>query len=489
MAQANLAQTTSAQAEPIWTPQAGPQTLAYHSAADIIGYGGAAGGGKALALDTPIPTLCGWTTMEYIKVGDVLFDELGKPCRVLAISDVVTGRDVYEITFDDGSRIKADGSHEWFTLTYLERCRRIKHTDEWRAKRRAVRPRRGTGKRPDVSDKNSKHPTPTKEVTLGSISTTAEILNTLLTKNKKAAVNHAVPASLALDTPAADLPIPPYTLGAWLGDGTSMSGQLTCADPQIVNEIERDGFIVRKQKSNRYAYGILGLKVMLRENNLLQNKHVPDVYLRASIEQRLDLLRGLMDTDGTADTRGMCEFYSTRWPLVSGVHELLLSLGVKCSIGIGRAALRGKDCGEKYRIKFTSNLRAFRLKRKADRQKGVQRGTQNWRYITDVRPVASEPVRCVTVDSPNHLYLAGRSMIPTHNSFLGLGLAAMKHRRSVIYRREFPSLASLIEDSRMVLNPKGDLHSKDSFNESLHRWRLYEPDRLIQFWSINDAGD
>lgn len=74
-------------------------------------------------------------------------------------------------------------------------------------------------------------------------------------------------------------------------------------------------------------------------------------------------------------------------------------------------------------------------------------------------------------------------------SFLGLGLAAMKHRRSVIYRREFPSLSSLIEDSRLVLNPKGDQHSRDSFNESLHRWRLYNPDRLIQFWSINDAGD
>lgn len=74
-------------------------------------------------------------------------------------------------------------------------------------------------------------------------------------------------------------------------------------------------------------------------------------------------------------------------------------------------------------------------------------------------------------------------------SFLGLGLAAMKHRRSVIYRREFPSLSGLIEDSRLVLNPKGNEHSKDSYNEQLHRWRLHDPDRLIQFWSINDAGD
>lgn len=74
-------------------------------------------------------------------------------------------------------------------------------------------------------------------------------------------------------------------------------------------------------------------------------------------------------------------------------------------------------------------------------------------------------------------------------SHLGLGLAATKHRRSVIFRREFPSLGGTIEDSRIVFNPDGNPHSDDSYNEQLHRWRLFNPDRFLQFWSINDAAD
>ncbi|NYD56982.1 replicative DNA helicase [Nocardioides marinisabuli] len=71
--------------------------------------------GKALALDTPLPTPTGWTTMGDVAVGDLLYDAQGRPTRVVAATDVMTGRPCYEVEFSDGSRIVADAEHQWLT--------------------------------------------------------------------------------------------------------------------------------------------------------------------------------------------------------------------------------------------------------------------------------------------------------------------------------------------------------------------------------------
>src|SRR5207249_5398571 len=105
----------------LWAPQDGPQTRAYGSLADELFYGGAAGGGKALSIDTPIATPYGWTTMGKIAMGDIVFDDQGQLCTVIATSDVMYGHDVYEVCFDDGSVIKADAHHKWLTFSYAER--------------------------------------------------------------------------------------------------------------------------------------------------------------------------------------------------------------------------------------------------------------------------------------------------------------------------------------------------------------------------------
>src|SRR5690606_4264441 len=80
-------------------------------------YGGAAGGGKALAIDTPIPTPGGWKAMGDLQPGDWVFDEAGRPCRVLACSEVMEGRPCFELEFSDGARIVADAGHLWVTMT------------------------------------------------------------------------------------------------------------------------------------------------------------------------------------------------------------------------------------------------------------------------------------------------------------------------------------------------------------------------------------
>jgi len=82
---------------------------------------GGEGGGKALALDTPLPTPTGWMTMGETQVGDILFDEKGKTCHVIAVSPVMYDHDCYEVVFSDGQRIVADADHLWLTADFRTR--------------------------------------------------------------------------------------------------------------------------------------------------------------------------------------------------------------------------------------------------------------------------------------------------------------------------------------------------------------------------------
>jgi replicative DNA helicase len=156
--------------------------------------------------------------------------------------------------------------------------------------------------------------------------------------------------------------------------------------------------------------------------------------LRASVSQRRDLLAGILDTDGTVTSTGSVQLAVTSRALAEDVRELVLSLGYRCSISTKRVKGRSEESSICYMVNFTTPDEVFRLGRKQALQKERLRHypqRTRWRYIVDVRAVPSVPVRCVQVDSPGQLYLAGRSMIPTHNSTLALDLAraaAIKHR-------------------------------------------------------------
>jgi DNA segregation ATPase FtsK/SpoIIIE-like protein len=117
------------------------------------------------------------------------------------------------------------------------------------------------------------------------------------------------------------------------------------------------------------------------------------------------------------DNGGSVEFTNTNRLLAEAVVELAVSLGHKAVLREGRARLHGRDCGPNYRVNWTPPDPVFRLSRKLARQRLTgHRGVQSVRYVVDVRPVPSRPVRCITVDAPDHLYLASRACIPTHNS-------------------------------------------------------------------------
>lgn len=437
--------------------------------------------GKALDLTTPIPTPNGWSSMAELGPGDVVFDERGRPTPIVAASEVMTDRECYELTFSDGSTVVADAEHLWVTTTEAQRSQRVEHawwlrngrnrrvgtsvdvamvrgelahcapgTTTTRAKlardlgwaddNRWSRVYQWAAAVPAVSTgRGAQYDRAAMlaevlqrlERTVGSWQqlqhgnepvTTRHIAETLMASGKH---NHAVEVGGALELDPADLPIDPYVLGCWLGDGASAASVLTCADQGIVDEISRRGVEPRPSKTplRYWLRPTEGRSVneLLRHIGVLDNKHVPASYLRASQAQRRDLLAGLLDTDGTVGVGGIVQFDNTNHQLVDQVHELASSLGYRCTVREGRATLDGRDCGPKWTVQFTPATSPFRLQRKSDVFAARYRGNgtrTRYRYITKAERVRSRPVRCIQVANDSGMFLAGRSMVPTHNSTL-----------------------------------------------------------------------
>ena len=381
--------------------------------------------GKALALDTLLPTPGGWTTMGAVNVGDTLFDEQGNPTRVAWISDVATGRPCYRVTFSNGESVVADAEHQWLTTARVDR------------------PDVGVGGHPHGKVKG-------KSVTTR-VRTTQELADTLRA-GSRGDRNHSVSMPGALDGPDTPLPVAPYNLGAWLGDGTSRTAELTCGEQDVahfVAAIAADGYIVEPayyqpawrlrlracdQTGNLLEAGAPipvphrtpnTLRKVLQALGVLGNKHIPDVYLRASRSQRIALLQGLMDTDGTVCARGkVFQYVTVSAPLSRGVGELLASLGVKYSVRECPLRCNGRPVeGIGYSLQFNAfrdALPVFRLPRKLARMRNGADCTVSPRsrsvQIAAVDPVPPVPVKCIGVDAPSRLFRFGRTMLPTHNS-------------------------------------------------------------------------
>lgn len=446
------------------------------------------GVGKALALDTPLATPTGWSTMGDVAVGDELLGADGRPTRVVAATDVMLGRPCYEVEFSDGTVIVADAAHQWLTETRASRKS---------AQAAAVGYNRYKNQR-----------------TFAAVRTTAEIAATLRCATQDRRLNHSVVNAGALDLPDREYLVPPYTLGAWLGDGTSAAAQITTADPEIIMRIEADGLVAVPSQSARYRYqlrlpahaepaprrcvvcgksftprtsqvrtcgqscggrarfisapvpsptcvrcggpstglrlcqqchsAVGTLQARLRTLGVLGNKHIPTEYLRGSEAQRRALLAGLLDTDGTVTAGGAVQFSVVSERLACAVAELVVSLGYRCQTSTKRIRGRYESSSIAYTLTFSTEDKVFALERKAiaHKERRAVAGTirSGSRFIVDVRPIETVPVRCVEVDNDSHMYLAGEAMVPTHNSTLGLDFlrsCSIKHRMaSVIFSLE-----------------------------------------------------
>jgi len=339
---------------------------------------------EPLALDTPVRTVGGWKTIQTIEAGDFVFNEQGKPVPVIGKSPVFEGRDVYEVLFSDGSRIEADANHRWVTWVYNQRKRRREPRE----------------------------------------TTTRQIRDTLLTcyTGRSGQPRHAIPLTPALVLPEAQLPLDPYLLGLWLGDGDSSGYEYTTVDDETTAAFETAGFATKRKGIRVYVSGITP---KLREVGVLNNKHIPADYLNGSAAQRLALLQGLIDSDGRIGVDGNCRFTNTNQSLSEGVLALALSLGCKATLQEhagttkpGLAVARGRTTkGQtEYRVHFTPLLPVSRIPRKADRIKSQYQKRASYRYIVAVNKIPSKPVQCITVDSESHLFLAGKTLISTGNT-------------------------------------------------------------------------
>jgi replicative DNA helicase len=329
----------------------------------------------------------------------------------------MTGRPCYRVVFDDETAIVADAEHGWLTDT---------HASRKSAAQAAANRDRGWVQR-----------------TVASVKTTREIAGSVRSRGDNR-LNHAVVTAGPLILPDADLLLPPYVLGVWLGGGTTAAAHFTSADPEVAMLVEAEG-IEAPKLTPRYRYG-LGIpaarvpvttrnclhdhgsaQAVLRTLGVLGDKHIPARYLRASEPQRRALLAGLLDTDGTVTRTGSVQFGVTCRRLAEDFRELVLTLGYRCGWSEKRVKGRTPDSSISYTVTFTTDDEVFRLTRKrldhkARQTRPVTPRTRR-RYITAATPVPSVPVRCVQVDSPDHLYLASRSMVPTHNSTLALDFA------------------------------------------------------------------
>ncbi len=356
--------------------------------------------GKALDITTPIPTPTGFKTMGDLTIGDTVFDANGAPCTVLAATGVMHNRPCYRVTLSNGQSLIADESHLWRTRT-------IQNTT-------------GTA----------------------TIRTTLEILETLKVEKKGAlANNHLIPWHSGTQTPAQSLPIDPYVLGVWLGDGSSSGPVFTIAirDRDIIDfmrdrsqpiiELEEKNSCIRCSAVKQECKDGEFLK-KLRSLDLIGNKHIPNAYLMGSYEQRLDLLRGLMDTDGYVSNTASAphEFCNCNELLAKDVEVLLASLGIVASMHPGRAMLYGKDCGPKWTLRFypPKGVMATATKFKTDRALAVKGKRKSHSVsIASIEPIDSVPVRCIQVSSKDGMFLAGRGYIPTHNSAFFAGSPAV----------------------------------------------------------------
>ena len=380
--------------------------------------------GKEVDVETPVLTRDnGFKTMGQLTSGDFVFHPDGHPVEVLVAHEIDENPVSYRVTTTDGRSVVACADHQW-----------------------AVQDRRRSKAKGRAHEKSVR----TYE---WEVLTTQQMIDRGLEKNRTPKVRpdgsianewaFRLPEQKRIISKPVDLPIDPWLLGAWLGDGDHVGGTISTGDGDV-EEISRliceSGAVIISSKrvvnssgachriqfdlAPRLRGRLSPFTARLRELGLYRNKHIPDVYLTAGTEQRQALLAGLLDTDGTISKAGQVEFCTVKEGIADGALYLARSLGYRATKVEHRAMLDGRDCGPKYRICFTPADNPFRLPRHAARVNPNVRGDRSVISIASIEPVESRPMRCITVDSEDGRWLVGRDLVPTHKTawLRGLGI-------------------------------------------------------------------
>jgi len=353
--------------------------------------------GKQVSDDTPVLTVGGWKTHGELRIGDHVFSPSGVPVRVNAVSGKTPSN--VRVEFFDGSVVYCHENHEWTMYNRASRCWETIETRHF------------------LESRN------------GRWGKTCGAIKRVLSGNR---AMHQLPAVLPLQFDERNLSLHPYILGAWLGDGSAGKPCITHSpsDHHIVNKIVRLGIPIssvsrHKDTGVMTTYfsgtgGISGLSVMtqgLRACGVWEDKHIPEIYLRASIDQRIELLAGLIDTDGTVDKNSRCHFSNTNKRVIDGVVDLVSSFGWRVTLSKSQprkssSGINGKK--DVWVVSFQPDIPIpTALPRKEIKRFAPKR-------LIGLKSVTFDPCgkigHCIEVDSEDGLYLVGHNLIPTHNS-------------------------------------------------------------------------
>lgn len=338
---------------------------------------------KEIAHSTPICTPRGWRTHGDLLVGDQVFGPDGEPTEVIGVSAEDKFAD-YEITFSTRETIKCHGDHLWRVC------------DRW------------------ATDINA-----------------WKVVNTrwLAEQSGPADRNRFfIPDTWCLQFPHRDdLPLHPYFLGCWLGDGSSISPIIThdVNDAEHIEKLKRLGYRVERSRAGNGATVISAfthqdINAKLRNLNIFGNKRIPEAYLLSSKEQRLELLAGLVDTDGclVKDTHKV-KITTCDPALADDYQKLIVSLGFRPHLTLYDAPGYGEYKSDKtvFVIGFQPDgpIPTAIPRKTATRFDFARRK----RAITGIKKSSSpESARCITVARPDGLYVVGRTNLVTHNSLI-----------------------------------------------------------------------
>lgn len=359
--------------------------------------------GKAQPLDSLIKTPTGWTHMGDIRVGDTVSIPDGSTAKVKGVYPQGL-KNIYRITFEDGRSTECCEEHLW---TVYNRYWSPEST-RWR-----------TVQLKDIRDRIQLRP------------------------NTEAGL--FIPLSKPELDNDIDLPIDPYVIGALLGDGGLSTGVANFTNPEqfIIDELERRlPKHVELIHSDRITYRLIDRTAQpggrspflstLRELGMLgsysYNKTIPECYLNASSRQKLLLLQGLMDTDGSVDKTSSCTYCTTSKTLASQVQSLVWSLGGICKLKLRYTFYTYKGERKKGRLSYTLRIRMdnpkslFRLPRKRDCVTDNYKSAGKLKLgIQSVQYMGKKLAQCIEVDHPDHLYITD-DFIVTHNTIAAIGI-------------------------------------------------------------------
>lgn len=330
-------------------------------------------------VSTPVLTADGWKTIGEVTDSDFLIGEDGYPAPVYETWTPENDEDVdlYEVRFNTGDVITTDGAHLW-----------------------------------EVSGTQGKR----KLVTTAWLAA-----NPRYSGRTKWRVHMAKPVQFE----PRELPLDPYLFGYWLGDGDSGSSRFAVSDedaPDLLRHLDAAGFTCKVARDSRGGSDSVYVHKM-RHLLPLGNKHVPVEYMLASAEQRLALLQGLMDSDGTINPKdGRASFVQVDEDIARDVYRLVASLGMQPRIRHekqGTTAPNGTPNSERiWRVYFKPNgEEIFRLERKQRNVRVTAKGAKtNNRTIDSVVPAGRGRVRCVSVMTDGNKFLIGDGLVPTRNA-------------------------------------------------------------------------